>query len=304
MLLPTISIVTPSFNHAPHIQATISSVLRQDYPNLQYLVMDGGSTDGTVDILKKYDSRLRWISRPDRGQADAINQGFAQTTGEILGWLNSDDLYAPGALAAVGDFFAAHPEAIVVYGNADFVDVRGDLIRRCAFVEPFNRHRLLHYSDFLVQPATFFRRGAFEKVGGLDASLNWAMDYDLWLKLAALGSFHRLPNVLAHYRWLNTSKTGAGGWERLREVGRVASKHGKNGLPAYFRLEAVRLHLKEASESARGGRVGRAAVSTASAIGQILLSPRAMRSLISFRIWKIIWAGQVLRSHDRKTRGK
>jgi len=303
--LPTFSIITPSFNHVHFIEAAIDSVLSQNYPALEYLVMDAASTDGTVDLLRKYDSRLQWISQPDRGQTDAINRGFAQTSGEILGWLNSDDQYAPGALAAVGEFFSAHPNIGVVYGNADFIDARGNRIGRCAHIEPFNPHRLLHYSDYIVQPAAFFRRSVFDAAGGLDPSLHWAMDYDFWLKASRLTQFAFLPRVLAHYRWLDSSKTSVGGDDRLTEVERVARRHGASGLPAYFRLEAVRMHVKQAASHLRRREFSAAFRCSFAAAGSLVSSPRAVRSLFSIRTWRIIWMGQVIRraakSHPTKS---
>ena len=182
---PTISIVTPSFNHGRYIEATIQSVLNQDYPGLEYLVVDGGSKDSTIETLRHFEHRLKWISEKDGGQADAINKGFGRTSGQVLGWVNSDDTLAPHALQTVGDFFAKNPDIGIMYGDADFIDGEGEFIGHCQHIEPFDRRRLLHYSDFIVQPAAFFRREVFEAVGGLDASLNWAMDYDFWLKASA-----------------------------------------------------------------------------------------------------------------------
>jgi glycosyltransferase involved in cell wall biosynthesis len=279
--LPTVSIVTPSFNHGEYLEVAVRSVLDQDYPRLEYLVADGGSTDASLEVVKKYESRLRWISGPDHGQADAINKGFSRMSGQILGWLNSDDAYAPGAIAAVVEVFARHPDVGVVYGDGEFIDAAGNLIGRCQHVEKFNRHRLLYYSDYIVQPAAFFRRDLFEKARGLDAKLNWAMDYDLWLKFSRQTRFEYLPRVLANYRWLAASKTGAGGAARLVEVEAVARRHGAAGLPAYFRLEAARMYLTE-------GRI-------VPAMAAVLSSPRAMRSLLSLRTWRIIWMGQKLR---------
>lgn len=294
--LPSVSIVTPSFGQAAYIEATIQSVLEQDYPRLEYFVADGGSTDGTVDLLRKYESRLRWISQPDRGQSDAINKGFSQTSGEILAWLNSDDTYAPGAISAVANFFAAHPEIGVVYGNADFIDAAGHRIGRCQNIEPFSRHRLLYYSDFLVQPAVFFRRCVFESVGGLDPSLCWAMDYDLWLKLSTCTQFAFIPRVLANYRWLDTSKTGSGGRKRIDEVLSVVQRHGVRTLPAYFRLETIRLDLCDAVVAARQRRLGAAVAKLASALTTLLRSGRVSGSLLSLRTWRIIWMGQIIRA--------
>jgi glycosyltransferase involved in cell wall biosynthesis len=301
--LPSVSIVTPSFQQARFIDATIRSVLDQNYPRLEYLVVDGGSTDGTLEILRQYEPRLKWISEADKGQADAINKGFARTNGEIIAWLNSDDTYAPGAIQTVAEYFAAHPEVGVVYGNADFIDPSGAFIGACQNIEPFSRHRLLHYSDFLVQPAVFFRRELFQSVGGLDASLCWALDYDLWLKFAERNAqFAFLRRVLANYRWLDSSKTGAGGRKRIEEVRAVVQRHGSPSLPAYFRLEEVRLDLLEGLETLRQGRFGRALAKFGAAVGA-LVSPRVVVSLLSVRTWRIIWMGQVIRSRAGRKMG-
>jgi glycosyltransferase involved in cell wall biosynthesis len=298
MALPRITIVTPSLNQGAYIGATIRSVLAQEYPNLQYILMDGGSTDATLEVLEMYRGQLRWISEKDNGQADAINQGFSRGDGEILGWVNSDDTLAPGALNTIGQFFADHPEIGVVYGNADFIDATGKFIAPCAHIEPFNAFRLLHYADFIVQPAAFFRRSAFESVGRLDPSLHWAMDYDLWLKLSKVTRFEYLPKTLANYRWLDNSKTGGGGAARLAEVKRVTEKHGASGLPAYFRLEAVRLDVFKAVEFIEAGKMIAAMKSISTAAAKVLSSPRAVRSLLSAKTWRIIRTGKLLRNQS------
>jgi len=256
--------------------------------------MDAGSTEGTVDLLRSFGDRLKWVSEPDRGQADAINKGFARTTGEILAWLNADDTYAPGAIRTAAEYLAAHPDVAVVYGNADFVDADGRRIGPCAHVEPFNRDRLIHYSDFIVQPAAFFRRSAFEAVGGVDPNLHWTMDYDLWLKLADRHVFHHIPDVLANYRWLGESKTARGGWKRLDEIRDLLRRHGA-GTPAYVRLECVNALMQEALTSLKRGRVIAGTQCTARAMATLLASPRAIASLFSLHTWRIIYTGQVLR---------
>ena len=290
----TVSVITPCFNAAAHIRATVESVLAQDYPHVEYLVMDGGSTDGTLDVLRSFGQRVRWISEPDRGQADAINKGFAQTHGQILAWLNADDTYAPGAIRTAADFLANHPDIAVVYGNANFIDAEGKLIGPCAHIEPYNKHRLFHYSDFIVQPAAFFRRSAFQAVGGLDPNLNWTMDYDLWLKLARDRSMQHIPQVLADYRWLGESKTASGGWKRLEEIRTLLRRHGC-GTPAYVRLECINAHLQDAVAGVRRGQPGTAAANVVRATATLLASPRAMRSLFSPHTWRIIYTGRVLR---------
>lgn len=290
----TLSIVTPSFNTGSFLGAAIDSVLAQDWPATRYIVMDGGSTDGSVEVLRSFGDRVQWISQKDGGQSDAINKGFEKLGGDVLGWLNSDDTYAPGAFRAAMEFLSAHPEVDLVYGDANFIDARGDLIGPCVHVEPYNRHRLFHYTDFIVQPAAFFRRSAFEAVGRLDPSLNWGMDYDLWLRLAKRFRIAYQPTVLANFRWLSGNKTATGGFARLREVERIMARHGL-GLPAYNRLEWVNLHLEEARRSLHDGKAAKAAVAFGRAIGNTLRSPRAMLSLLQPRTWKIIWTGQVLR---------
>jgi glycosyltransferase involved in cell wall biosynthesis len=291
----TLSIVTPSCNTGRYLAAAIASVLEQDWPGVEYIVMDGGSTDGTLDVLKSFGDRVQWVSEKDQGQSDALNKGFARTTGDILGWLNADDTYAPGALRAAMEFFEAHPDVALVYGDADYIDHGGRPIAPCAHIEPFNFYRLLHYSDYIVQPAAFFRRSAFEAVGGLDASLNWTMDYDLWLKIAGRFKVAYMPKLLAHYRWLTDNKTATGGFARLDEISRVLARHGA-GAPAYVVLERVNLHLQQSLQSLSQGKVGGTMAGLAHATGTLLSSPRAMGSMLQPRTWKIIWTGQVLRA--------
>ena len=158
--LPWVTLVTPSYNARPYLRAAIDSVLGQDYPHIEYLVMDGGSTDGTLELLTAFGDRVRWVSEPDAGQADAIARGFEQTSGTILGWLNADDVLKPGAVRAAVAALQTHPHAALVYGNADFIDAQGDTIGPCTVVEPYSRHRLLHYGDYIVQPAALFTRQA------------------------------------------------------------------------------------------------------------------------------------------------
>jgi GT2 family glycosyltransferase len=287
---PVVSIVTPSFNQRDFIAATIDSVLAQTYPHVELLVMDGGSTDGTLDVLRAYGDRVRWISEKDDGQADAINKGFARTSGEILGWLNSDDTLEEDAIRIAVEYLSKHPDVAMIYGDANFIDATGNFIRECAHIEPFDAQRLLHYSDFIVQPAAFFRRSAFEAVGGLDASLHFAMDYDLWLKLARRFKIDYVPKVLANYRWLGGNKSAIGGRERIEEVRRVATRHGATRLPAYFCLEEVNLCLEEARRS-------RSPAPLLRATGIVLSSWRAMKSLCSPTVWRIIRTGKILRAH-------
>jgi glycosyltransferase involved in cell wall biosynthesis len=294
--LPRLAIVTPSYNTGRYIGAAVDSVLEQQDADFNYIVMDGGSTDNTVDVLERFGKRLRWISQKDNGQSDAINRGFGQTEGEILGWLNSDDTYAPRAFRAVAEFFAAHPDVDLVYGDATYTDTRGQHIADCVHVEPYSRHRLFCYSDFLVQPATFFRRRAFEAVGGVDASIHWAMDYDLWLRIVANGSkVAYLPRILANFRWLAENKTATGGWGRLNEIVGILRRQGY-GPPAYIQLEQCNMHARDALGALRHGHLSAAFKSTAKGAGIVMTSPRVVGSLLSPHTWRIMWVGQVLRA--------
>jgi len=299
--IPLVSIVTPSFNQGRFINATIRSVLEQNHDAVELIVMDGGSTDGTTDILKSWGDEIAWVSEKDAGQSDAIIRGFARAKGNIFGWVNSDDTLAPGAIRAAVDYLNDHPDVAMVYGDANFIDASGRQIRRCAHVEPFDHERLTNVSDFIVQPAAFFRRSAYEAVGGLNAKLHWAMDYDLWLKIASRYKVAYLPKVLANYRWVGTNKSADGGHARLAEVARVAKAHGASELPAYFKLETVALTLAEALHAGRSGSVSQAIKLLAESVRHLRSSERAMQSLFNWRTWRVIWTGQVLRRSARES---
>ena len=295
MSTPTLAIVTPSYNTGRYIGDAVRSVLEQNYPRVDYVVMDGGSTDGTVDVLRSFGPRLQWVSQKDKGQSDAINRGFARTEGEVLGWLNSDDTYAPGAFRAVAEVFAARPDVDLVYGDATYTDYRGRHVADCLHVEPFDRDRLFDYTDFIVQPAAFFSRRIFERVGGIDASIHWAMDYDLWLRIVAAGAkVVYLRRVLAHFRWLSDNKTATGSHGRLDEITRILGRHGRP-LPAYNTLERCNLHGMEAVAALRGRRWGEAARSMNRVARELIKSPRAAGSLLSPQTWRVVHAGQILR---------
>ncbi|HKC23704.1 MAG TPA: glycosyltransferase family 2 protein [Thermoanaerobaculia bacterium] len=216
---PTISLVTPSLDQARYIRATIDSVLGQGYAGLDYFIQDGGSTDGTLEILAEYAGRVPYVSEPDRGQADAINRGLARASGEVLGYLNSDDLLLPGALAAVGDTFASDPDLVFVYGRAIYIDAEG---RRLGpyLTRPYDAGALASFC-FVAQPAAFFRRRVWEEIGPFDASLHHTMDYDFWLRLASRYPPERVRYIdreLAAARLHPDAKTVAGWGRALEEI--------------------------------------------------------------------------------------
>ena len=212
--LPRISIVTPSFNQGDFIEQTIDSVLSQAYPNLEYIVIDGSSTDGTLDIIRKYDKYLIWISEPDRGQSHAVNKGLLRANGEVIAFLNSDDLYEPGALLKVGKFFAVHPEAAWLTGRCRTIDQDGKEIRKAItlyknFWLRFKSYRALLVMDYISQPATFWRKEVIKQVGEFDENLRYAMDYDYSLRVGRYFKLWVLKEFLASFRVYPNSKAGA-----------------------------------------------------------------------------------------------
>jgi glycosyltransferase involved in cell wall biosynthesis len=202
---PPVSVVTPTLQMSRFLRDTIESVLGQDYPRLEYLVMDGGSTDGTVDLLRGYGDRLRFVSEPDGGQADAVNRGFRATSGELFAFLNADDTYLPGAVGEAVRGFLEHPEAAVVYGNGVHVDEQGEEIAPYP-TQDFDPDALMRRC-FICQPAAFVSRSALERVGLLDAGLQVSLDYDLWIRLAKLYPFARVDGTLATSRMHAGNKT-------------------------------------------------------------------------------------------------
>jgi len=202
-----VSIITPSFNQAPFLEATLNSVLDQDYPDIEYIVIDGGSTDGSVEILERYSSRLAyWVSEKDQGQTDAINKGFARATGDILAWLNSDDVLLPGAVAEAAAYLEAHPEAGMVYGDCSFIDETGREIGQFPAAQTDYR-RLRQGYVHIPQQASFFRADLWRQVGPLDPSFYFAMDYDLWVRLARLAPLHYIKRPWASFRLHSGAKT-------------------------------------------------------------------------------------------------
>lgn len=213
----SISVVTPSLNQSAYLERAISSVLAQDVPRLEYLVFDGGSADETLRILRSYESRLRWISERDEGQAHAVNKGLCASSGEVIGWLNSDDVYYSGALSAVCEFFETHPELDVVYGDAQHID-EGDRPLGLYRTEPWDPRRLQQVC-YLCQPAVFFRRRVVDRYGLLDERLHYCLDYEYWLRLGLGGAkFAHVGRLLAGSRWHQRTKTARSRLETYRET--------------------------------------------------------------------------------------
>lgn len=224
---PRVSIVTPSYNQGQFLEETLRSVLLQGYPDLEYILIDGGSSDESVGIIRRYAAWLTyWVSEPDRGQSHAINKGFRKGSGSILAWLNADDLYEPGAVPAATQAFSNHPDAVLLYGDCANIDPEGKVFS-ISRSRAYDRDRLVRFwPNFIPQPTAFFRRSAFAAATGLDVSLHFAMDYDLWIRLGSLGSAIYLPRTLARFRVHPTSKTSGGSVTYWPEMRRVSRRHG------------------------------------------------------------------------------
>ncbi len=197
---PLVSIVTPSYNQAAYLETTIRSVLEQDYPSVEYYVMDGASTDGSVEIIRKYTDRLNgWVSEKDRGQGDAINKGLARANGEIFAWVNSDDYYLPKAISFAVKTFEQNPDAALVYGDMLAVDQSGQTLNVIRYKQ-YSLDDLLCF-QIIGQPAVFFRREAYEQAGGLDINFHYMLDHLLWIRMARESKIVYVPQTWAAARF-------------------------------------------------------------------------------------------------------
>lgn len=218
---PLFSIITPSYNQAEFLEETLRSVLEQDYPNLEVLVADGGSKDGSVEIIRRYQHRLAWwVSEKDNGQAEAINKGFARARGEYVGWVNSDDLLMPGALRRAAEALAANPELSMVFGDVISIDEHGQTINVMRYGE-WGLDELMTF-HIIGQPGVFFRRAALEQAGYLDLNYHFLLDHQLWLRLAQKGGMAYIPEALAKARFHSQAKNVAQAARFGEEAYRIA----------------------------------------------------------------------------------
>ncbi len=212
-----VSIITPSFNQSRYLEQTIRSVLEQDYPALEYFVIDGGSTDSSVEIIKRYESKLAgWVSEKDRGQAEAVNKGIKASSGEIVAWLNSDDTYQPGAIQKAIETFQQHPEAGLVYGNVLSIDENSQTFN-LQTLQPYTLEDLMSFR-IISQPAVFMRRAVLEQAGLLDLSYHYLLDHHLWLRIAQHAPIVYIPQTLAAARYHADAKNLAHTTEFGREA--------------------------------------------------------------------------------------
>ncbi len=220
---PLVTIITPSYNQAPYLEDTILSVLMQDYPNIEYFIVDGGSTDGSLEIIKKYANQIAgWVSEPDQGQTDAINKGFSMANGEVLAWINSDDTYYPHAVKEAVDFLSSHPDVGLVYGDTNFINSNGRIIGRFNAQQTSYR-RLRRGGVYIPQQSSFFRAEVWKEVGPLDPDFYFAMDYDLWVRIAKEREIAYVPKLWANFRLHDDAKSIADDircWPEMLEVHR------------------------------------------------------------------------------------
>jgi glycosyltransferase involved in cell wall biosynthesis len=253
--------VTCSYQQAEYLEGAIRSVLEQDYPRLEYIVIDGGSTDRSAAIIRRHQHALAyWVSEPDGGQTHGLLKGFQRATGEIHGWLCSDDLLLPGALQAVVDYFLSHPEVMAAYGDSLWIDWEGNYLRAKKEIG-FNRFVFLHDHNYIPQPSMFWRRSLYEAVGGLDPAFDLAMDADLWDRFSGLTRIGHIPRYLSCMRYYPQQKTrsrrGEGRLEDRRIRARSVHPFAMRRLPdAMLRLAARCVRV--AAKAVTGGYTARA----------------------------------------------
>jgi glycosyltransferase involved in cell wall biosynthesis len=260
--LPSITVITPSFNAAATIQATLQSVRAQKYPKLEHLVVDGGSTDGTVEILRAAPG-IRFVSEPDRGLSHALNKGIAMASGEVVGELNADDVYEPGALRLVGETFGERPDVAWLTGYCRIIDGEGREIRRA--ITEYKNAFLRHYSlglylthNFVSAPATFFRRETLEESGGFDERYRISVDYDLQLRIARRHDPLILRHYLASFRMVEGTLSMSGFQEQFREHAEQARRHGDGHRTAVALNQAISGGIVAIYEAMRWLRARRA----------------------------------------------
>lgn len=267
-----VSVVTPSFNQGRFITATIESVLGQSAADVQYIVMDGGSSDETVDVLRSYGDRLEWVSERDKGQTDAINKGLGRVSGEVVAYLNSDDVYLPGTLAKVAAVFEQEPEVDFVYGDFHAIDEFGRLIDEVKTI-PYDSNILLYDANYICQPASFYRRSLLDRIGQFDDSLRFLMDYEFFLRAAKLKAcFRMIPEPLAAIRFHGACKTlsdGVSPWgeERRRIIAEYARP--KVQTAGALRLLGVLYRMKRYARLIQRGRLDFANLRLARRLRQI-----------------------------------
>lgn len=243
--LPLISIITPSYNSGEFLEETIQSVLQQTYPHIEYIVMDGGSTDNTLEILQKYQDQIRYVSEADKGQSDAINKGWKHSKGSIVAWLCADDLYLPKTVETVVKALRQSPEFMWSYGHARHIDKEGN---RFPFRNPtfdWNYQSLLDYGNYIIQPTVFLKREILDIIGYVREDLHYSMDYEYWLRIGQKFPALHIPNQLAIVRYYAENKSASGGIKRLNELQQLTADFGASEIPKSFRHDWTRIYFNQ-----------------------------------------------------------
>jgi glycosyltransferase involved in cell wall biosynthesis len=222
---PLVTIVTPSYNQGRFIRATIESVLAQDYPRIEYIIMDGGSTDETAAVVGEYTGRLQWYSEKDKGQSHAINKGFRMAKGEVVSWLNSDDVILPGAVSHAVRAFEQNPSLGAVYGEGYQIDINGGVRMRFKATEPFNLWKLIYVWDYILQQTSYFRRSIFDEIGYINEELQYGMDWDLLIRIGKRYPIGYIPELMGCIREYSDAKSFSGGRKRFRELATLMRRH-------------------------------------------------------------------------------
>ena len=222
---PLVTIVTPSYNQGRFIRDTIESVLSQDYPYVEYIIMDAASTDETAEVVRAYEGRLTFISEKDRGQTHAVNKGFALARGEIVAWLNSDDVFLPGAIRQAVDAFKANPKSGVAYGGGFQIDEVGAIKHRFSSTQHFDLWKLMYVSDYILNQSAFFRKAALDAVGPLREELYYIMDWEILIRLGVYFDFTLIPEDIGCIREYGAAKTSTGGGKRVSEIAAILREY-------------------------------------------------------------------------------
>lgn len=287
--LPLVSIVTPAYNQAEYLAHTIDSMLMQDYPNIEYLVVDDGSTDATPEVLSRYDGRVDWERQPNMGQSRTLNKGWARARGEYIGYLSSDDLLKPNAISALVQALEADPQVMVAYCDFDLIDRDGKFVGLAESPE-FDHHRMLEQLICPPGPGTLFRRSVFERTGGWNERLRKIPDFEFWLRAAKLGPFKRVPQVLAQYRVHEESASIRPiPPERSMEIVETMCAYWNGDNSTTARLSLASAHFRAAKSHAQSGRPW-------SALAQFWhAGTYRPKTLVSLSAWRGLLSGFALR---------
>jgi glycosyltransferase involved in cell wall biosynthesis len=271
-----VTVVTPCFNSAHTLERTMQSVLAQTYTPIEFIVLDGGSTDNTIHLLKKYSTQLKFVSEPDRGQSDAINKGWHMAQGDILAWLNADDIYLPDTVQTAVDYFSAHPEVYWIYGSLEYRDDKGNFFPYRNPSRDWDYDMLLGHNCYIPQPTVFLRRQVIEDCGYLEENLHYGMDYEYWLRIGRKYPGRFVPALNAVMTWARTTKTEGGGVKRIQEIEAVIRRYGGNDLPRGMHHEWTMAFIEQSLKQIRAGHLRQAAQSFSRAWRYPRTLPRGM----------------------------